>query len=123
MFLIYLFWLIPSLQVDCCQYLPLVSCCNAPDNSLIVNKSNKLIHLHISSESIAKNVALYRSGTFCSSSASEELFDGDKNFSQPSVLNGTFTCETNGVLEIDLGGMFNIHYVIIYEGKGQSVDL
>lgn len=79
--------------------------------------------MHITTESNAKNVALYSSGKFCSTDASEELFDGEKNFTQPSVLNGTVTCESNGILEIDLGGMFNIHYVIIYEGKGQLDDL
>ena len=66
----------------------------------------------------AVNVALNKSAIDCNDKPlSKIMLDGDKNYNRPEIMKGS-CFGINAYFEIDLGGMYDINYVVVYAGNG-----
>ena len=66
------------------------------------------------------NIALNKNGTYCNNKPlSKIMFDGDKNQSRSEIMIDT-CLESKAYIDIALGALYDIHYVIVYAGNGNS---
>lgn len=65
------------------------------------------------------NVALNKSAVDCNRKPlSKIMFDGDKNQNRSEIMNES-CMGSEASVEIDLGGMYYLHYAVVHAGSGE----
>ena len=73
-------------------------------------------------EAFAINIALNKNGKYCNiDKAPQIIFDGDTNFSNSYLWQGSCINPAHAFLKIDLMDLYTIQYVIVYHGPGEQV--